>query len=52
MELALRYIASGKYLLDEVCSHTFGLAQTHDAILATAGRGVEGAIHVTVDPWK
>ncbi|AKC69450.1 zinc-dependent alcohol dehydrogenase [Pandoraea oxalativorans] len=52
VELALRYIASGKYPLDEVCSHTFGLAQTHEAILATAGRGVEGAIHVCVDPWK
>jgi threonine dehydrogenase-like Zn-dependent dehydrogenase len=52
VELALRYIASGKYPLDEVCSHTFGLAQTHEAILATAGRGVEGAVHVCVDPWK
>ncbi|WP_321839496.1 zinc-dependent alcohol dehydrogenase [Paraburkholderia bannensis] len=52
VELALRYIASGRYPLDEVCSHTFGLAQTHEAILATAGRGVEGAIHVCVDPWR
>ncbi|WP_349606155.1 alcohol dehydrogenase catalytic domain-containing protein [Cupriavidus sp. DF5525] len=52
VELALHYIASGRYPLDEVCSHTFGLAQTHEAILATAGKGVEGAIHVTVDPWK
>lgn len=52
VELALRYIASGKYPLDEVCSHTFGLAQTHEAILATAGRGVEGAIHVCVNPWQ
>jgi threonine dehydrogenase-like Zn-dependent dehydrogenase len=52
VELALRYIASGTYPLDEVCSHTFGLAQTHEAILATAGRGVDGAIHVCVDPWQ
>ncbi|MBB5420881.1 threonine dehydrogenase-like Zn-dependent dehydrogenase [Paraburkholderia atlantica] len=52
VELALRYIGSGRYPIDEVCSHTFGLAQTHEAILATAGRGVEGAIHVCVDPWK
>lgn len=52
VELALRYIASGKYPLDEVCSHTFGLEQTHEAILATAGRGVADAIHVVVDPWR
>jgi threonine dehydrogenase-like Zn-dependent dehydrogenase len=52
MELALRYIASGRWPLEEVCSHDFGLGQTHTAILATAGREVAGAIHVTVDPWR
>lgn len=52
VELALRYIGSGRWPLDEVCSHDFGLDQVHEAILATAGRGIEGAIHVTVDPWR
>lgn len=52
VELALRYIGSGRYPLDEVCSHSFGLSQVHEAILATAGRGAPGAVHVTVDPWK
>lgn len=52
VELALRYIGSGKYPINEVCSHDYGLDQVHDAILATAGRGVSGAIHVTVNPWR
>ncbi len=52
VELALRYIGSGKYPIDEVCSHTFGLDQTHEAILATAGKGVSDAVHVVVDPWR
>jgi threonine dehydrogenase-like Zn-dependent dehydrogenase len=52
IELALRYIASHRWPLDEVCSHDFALADTHTAILATAGREVRDAIHVTVDPWR
>jgi threonine dehydrogenase-like Zn-dependent dehydrogenase len=52
VELALSYIASKRYPIDEVCSHDFGLSQVHEAILSTAGRGVSGAIHVTVDPWR
>jgi len=52
VELALRYVASGKWPIDEVCSHDFGLDEVDTAIKATAGRGIEGAVHVTVDPWK
>jgi threonine dehydrogenase-like Zn-dependent dehydrogenase len=52
IELALRYIASHRWPLEEVCSHDFALADTHKAILATAGREIDGAVHVTVDPWR
>lgn len=52
VELALRYVASGRWPIDEVCSHDFGLDEVDKAIKATAGRGVDGAVHVTVDPWK
>lgn len=49
---ALEIIGSGRWPIEKLCSHDFGLDRVHDAILATAGRGVEGAIHVTVSPWK
>jgi threonine dehydrogenase-like Zn-dependent dehydrogenase len=52
VELALRYVASGRWPIEEVCSHDFGLDEVDAAIKATAGRGVEGAVHVTVDPWN
>lgn len=52
IEQALRYIASGKYPLDAVCSHDFGLDGVHDAILATAGKKIPDAVHVTVSPWR
>lgn len=52
IETALRLVASGRYPIDEICSHDFGLRDTEAAIKATAGKGVEGAVHVTVDPWK
>jgi threonine dehydrogenase-like Zn-dependent dehydrogenase len=51
VELALRYIASGNYPLEEVCSHHYGLDEVHTAIRATAGQDVADAIHVTVNPW-
>jgi hypothetical protein len=52
VELALRYVASGRWPIDAVCSHDFGLDEVDIAIKATAGREVAGAVHVTVDPWK
>ena len=52
VQAALDIVASGRWPIDTLCSHDFGLDQVHDAILATAGRGIEGAIHVTVSPWK
>jgi threonine dehydrogenase-like Zn-dependent dehydrogenase len=52
VEMALSYLASTRLPVGEVCSHDYGLSQVHTAILATAGREVEGAVHVTVDPWR
>lgn len=52
VQRALDIIASGRWPIDRLCSHDFGLDQVHEAILATAGRGIAGAIHVTVSPWK
>ena len=50
VEMALKMIASGKYPLNELCSHQFGLGQVHDALLTASGQGLPGAIHVTVVP--
>lgn len=52
VDLALRYIASGRWPLKDMCSHEFALDEVDAAIKATAGVGVEGAIHVTVNPWR
>jgi threonine dehydrogenase-like Zn-dependent dehydrogenase len=52
VELALRYISSGRWPLDLVCSHDYPLDEVDLAIKATAGREVQGAVHVTVSPWK
>ena len=52
VERALEIITSGKYPLEDMCTHVFGLDDVDLAIKATAGREVEGAVHVIVDPWK
>jgi threonine dehydrogenase-like Zn-dependent dehydrogenase len=48
--LALRHLQFEQNRLSALCSHTFGLEEVDTAIHATAGRLVEGAIHVTVNP--
>jgi threonine dehydrogenase-like Zn-dependent dehydrogenase len=52
VEIALRLIERGRWPVEALCSHDYGLEDVHTAILATAGREVEGAIHVTVSPWN
>ncbi|MEO0030880.1 MAG: hypothetical protein RIS94_638 [Pseudomonadota bacterium] len=52
VQTALELVACGRWPVDKLCSHDFGLDGVHDAVLATAGRKIEGAIHVTVSPWK
>lgn len=50
VQTAIDLIASRRWPVEKLCSHDFGLDQVHDAILATAGRETQGAIHVTVSP--
>lgn len=50
VELAIRMIASGKYPMEDISTHTFGLSQVDEAIKAVAGEGAPGAIHVSVIP--
>ncbi|HEV7665932.1 MAG TPA: zinc-binding dehydrogenase, partial [Chloroflexota bacterium] len=50
VELAIQMIASGKYPLSEISTHTFSLDSVAEAIQAVAGEGAAGAIHVSVIP--
>ena len=51
VELAIQWIASGKFPLDLLTTHHFGLDGIDLAIKSTGGTGLAGAIHVTVLPW-
>jgi threonine dehydrogenase-like Zn-dependent dehydrogenase len=51
VELGLEIIASGRYPLEEMCTHVFGLADTDEALRTVGGKGQPGAIHCAVDPW-
>jgi threonine dehydrogenase-like Zn-dependent dehydrogenase len=52
VELAIQRIASGKFPLDLLTTHRFGLDGVDLAIKSTGGKGLPGAIHVTVLPWE
>ncbi len=50
VELALRTIASGKYPLDEMCTHRYALGEVDEALRTMGGEGEPDAIHVVVAP--
>ncbi|HTH99268.1 MAG TPA: alcohol dehydrogenase catalytic domain-containing protein [Stellaceae bacterium] len=51
VELGLQIIAGGRYPLEEMCTHVFGLDDVDEALRTVGGEGQPGAIHCAVDPW-
>jgi threonine dehydrogenase-like Zn-dependent dehydrogenase len=51
-ELALRQLASGRFPLDLLTTHTFGLSQVDRAIRAVGGEVEEDVVHVSLLPWE
>src|SRR5262249_39993643 len=52
VELALHQLASHRFPIELMMTHTFGLADVDYAIKSVGGQGAPGAIHVSVLPWK
>jgi len=51
VELALGLLASGRFPIELMMTHTFGLSEVDRAIKSVGGQGAPGAIHVAVLPW-
>jgi threonine dehydrogenase-like Zn-dependent dehydrogenase len=51
-ELALRQLASKRFPLELVTTHTFGLKDTAYAIKSVGGEGAKDVIHVSLMPWQ
>ena len=51
-ELALRQLASKRFPLELLTTHTFGLNDVDLAIRSVGGERDEGVIHVSLLPWK
>ena len=52
VELGLGIIASGRYPLEDMCTHEFSLGDTDRALRTVGGKGEQGAIHCAIDPWR
>ena len=51
-ELALEQLASKRFPLDKITTHTFGLKDVDLAIKSVGGNGVPDVIHASLMPWK
>jgi threonine dehydrogenase-like Zn-dependent dehydrogenase len=51
VELALEQLASGRFPLELLATHTFGLEDVDHAIRALSGETGEDAIHISLLPW-
>ncbi|MFM1855258.1 MAG: hypothetical protein RLZ83_567 [Pseudomonadota bacterium] len=52
VELALQLIAANRHNVLDMSTHVFGLDGVDLALRSLAGDGVEGAIHMTIDPLR
>ena len=50
-ELALQQLASKRFPLEKVTTHTFGLKDVDLAIKSVGGHGVPDVIHASLMPW-
>jgi threonine dehydrogenase-like Zn-dependent dehydrogenase len=51
-ELAIEQLASGRFPLERLTTHTFGLKDVDKAIRSVGGEGDEGVVHVSLLPWS
>ena len=51
VEMAIQIMASGRFPLEKMCTHVFGLDEVDLALKTVGGEGLPGAIHCAVDPW-
>jgi threonine dehydrogenase-like Zn-dependent dehydrogenase len=51
-ELALQQLASKRFPLEKVTTHTFGLKDVDLAIKSVGGQGVPDVIHASLMPWQ
>jgi threonine dehydrogenase-like Zn-dependent dehydrogenase len=51
-ELALEQIASKRFPLERITTHTFGLNDVDLAIKSVGGQGLPDVIHASLMPWK
>jgi threonine dehydrogenase-like Zn-dependent dehydrogenase len=51
-ELAVKQLASGRFPLQELATHRFGLGDVDRAIRAVGGEAGEDVVHVSLLPWE